>query len=273
MSRIALVAALAFGCNSIMWPAETCSANCEAGLVANQMQGMVQREPLGPLVPFVRAAAVGPIPEATTEPRFRWAPAIKQSLFFMSLQHAFRLATEPGTRAELRGPFFKDWLSSIRGYGGWKDGDPAVVNYVGHPMMGSVAGFIEIQNDRAGKRQVFGRSERYWSSRVRALLFSAGYSALFELGPFSEASVGNVGRLSATSGMVDLVVTPTLGTGWLIAEDAVDRYVISKLEGKIKNRVVKILLRGGLNPSRSFASMLGGHEPWIRYDRGGIWRR
>jgi hypothetical protein len=73
--------------------------------------------------------------------------------------------------------------------------------------------------------------------------------------------------------MVDLVVTPTIGTGWLIAEDIVDRYIISKLESKIKNRPAKVFLRGLLNPSRSFASMLGGRAPWIRYDRPGFWKQ
>ena len=205
------------------------------------------------------------------EPRVNWPGAIKESLYFLSIQHAFRLATEPGTRAELKGPFFKDWMESIRGYDGWKDGDPALVNYVGHPMMGSVSGRIYLQNERDGKSQTFGRSKAYWHSRLRAMLFTAAYSTMFELGPISEASIGNVGKNARTSGVVDLVVTPTIGTGWLIAEDIVDRYIIDRLERRVKNRVAKIFLRGIFNPSRSFASALGGHEPWIRYDRGGVW--
>jgi hypothetical protein len=219
--------------------------------------------PLNPVQP----AAVKP------PPRFEWHSAIKQSAYFLTIQHGFRMLTEPGTRSALKGPFFKDWLSSVRGYEGWKDGDPAMVNYVGHPMMGSVSGFIQIQNDRDGKAQTFGSGRDYWKSRARAATFAAVYSAFFELGPVSEASLGNVGLQPHTSGMVDLVVTPTVGMAWLVAEDMVDRYVISKLERKIKNRPAKTLLRAVLNPSRSFASMMAGQAPWIRYDRPGVWRR
>src|SRR5262249_49166013 len=154
----------------------------------------------------------------------------------------------------------KDWWNSIRGYNGWQDGDPAVVNYVGHPMMGSVTGFIEIQNDRDGKALTFSSSHEYWKSRARAMAFSAVYSAAFEVGPISEASLGNVGLVPNTSGMLDLVVTPIIGTAWLVTEDIVDRYIIAKLETRIHNRPAKIFLRGFLNPSRAFASMLGGKE-------------
>jgi hypothetical protein len=240
---------------------------------------------LAPLVPadaapadvipnFIEPAAKQPaLPSVKKPPRFEWHSAVKQSAYFLAIQHGFRMLTEPGTRAELKGPFFKDWFASVRGYDGWGDGDPAVVNYIGHPMMGSVTGFIEIQNDRDGKPVTFGANRSYWHSRARAMLFAGAYSAMFELGPVSESSLGNVGLQSHTSGVVDLVVTPTVGMGWLLAEDIVDRYVIAKLERRIKNRPAKILLRGVLNPSRSFASLLAGQAPWIRYDRPGVWRR
>jgi hypothetical protein len=201
-----------------------------------------------------------------------WHSIAKQSLYFLSIQHAFRLATEPGTRSELKGPFFRDWGRSIKGYDGWKDGDPFIVNYVGHPMMGSVAAFLYLQNDPKGRAQTFGMNRGYLGSRLRAMAFAAAYSTLFEMGPVSEASIGNVGLNSKTSGMVDLVVTPICGIGWTIAEDALDRYVVSKLEARIGNRVAKTFLRGLFSPSRGFASMLGGRAPWIRFDRPGIWR-
>ena len=30
---------------------------------------------------------------------------------------------------------------------GWNDGNPVITNYVGHPMMGAITGFVQIQND------------------------------------------------------------------------------------------------------------------------------
>src|SRR3954468_7122876 len=135
----------------------------------------------------------GDAPPPGSEPAgFQWKPALLQSDMFLGIQHGFRLATEDATRGELKGPFFNDWFKSVRSIKGWDDGDPFLVNYVGHPMMGAVTGFIQLQNDPQYKRSTFGRNSQYWKSRLRALAFSAAYSTQFELGPVSEASIGNV---------------------------------------------------------------------------------
>src|SRR4051812_9143019 len=62
---------------------------------------------IGAALPPV-ANFIAPVKPAVikTEPRFQWHSAVKQSLFFLSIQHSFRMVTEPGTRAELKGPFF-----------------------------------------------------------------------------------------------------------------------------------------------------------------------
>jgi hypothetical protein len=65
---------------------------------------------------------------------------------------------------------------------------------------------------------------RYWASRGRAAAFAAAYSLQFEVGPISEASIGNVGLRSDTTGWVDYVVTPTGAFGLVIAEDALDKF-------------------------------------------------
>ena len=57
-------------------------------------------------------------------------------------------------------------------------------------------------------------------SRLRAMAFSAVWSTLWTLGPASESSLGNV-QLHASPGVIDLTVTPTLGLGWAIGEDAI----------------------------------------------------
>ncbi len=202
--------------------------------------------------------------------RFHWRAALIQSGLFLGIQHGFRLATEEGARNELKGPFFPDYFRSVRSLRGWGDGDPFLVNYIGHPMMGAVTGYIQIQNDAEGRIQQFGSSPDYWKSRMHALAWSAAYSLQFELGPISEASIGNVGKKPGTMGMVDLVVTPIAGTGWLAAEDALDRYVITKLEKMSLNRGWKIIVRSFLNPDRSFANVMRWKVPWHRDTREGV---
>jgi hypothetical protein len=189
---------------------------------------------------------------------------------FLGIQHGFRVATEEATRGELKGPFVREWLRSIRSIDGWHDGDPFIVNYVGHPMMGAVSGWIQVQNDPEYRRATFGRDQRYWKSRLRALAFSAAYSTQFELGPLSEASIGNVQLHPPETGLCDLVVTPAVGLGWQIAEDALDKLVVRRIEARIDAAWVKVITRGVLNPARSFANLMRWKVPWYRDDRGGV---
>src|SRR5580704_16116219 len=150
------------------------------------------------------------------EGHFGWKSALLQSLEFLVIEHGMRIAAEPDTRSNLGGPFWRDYARSIGGTSGWGDRDPWAVNYVGHPFQGAVSGFIQIQNDPEYKASEFGASSRYWRSRVRSLAWSAAYSTQFELGPLSEASIGNVGLKRGTAGFVDLVVTPTGGFGVIL---------------------------------------------------------
>ena len=133
-------------------------------------------------------------PERQTHGKtFDWQNAASQSLFFLGMEHGFRL-TQAKTRHELKGPFFPDWKESVAGVQGWGDGDTVFTNYIAHPMQGGVAGFIQIQNDAHGRSAEFSRSKTYWNSRLRALGWAALYSTQFELGPISEATIGNVGN-------------------------------------------------------------------------------
>lgn len=202
----------------------------------------------------------------------QWKPLIAQSLTFLWIEHSFRLLTEQGTRDDLRGPFFKDWFRAVRSTRGWRDGDPFLVNYIGHPMQGAVTGYMYVHNDPKSIRLEADFSKAYFKSRLKAMLFSTVYSTQFELGPISEASIGNVGiRPTHTSNhpaaFVDLVITPTLGTAWMMGEDMLDRYVIKRMEDHVDNRVIRLLVRGFLNPSRSFANVLRGRYPWNRDGR------
>ena len=203
---------------------------------------------------------------------FQWGSALRQAALFMGIQHGFRLATEAGSRADLKGPFIKDYFTTLTKLRGWDDGDPFLVNYIGHPMMGSVTGYIQIQNDPRGIGQELGLSKGYWKSRLKAFGWSFVYSTQFELGPLSEASLGNVGirpydGRKHPMAYVDIAVTPVVGTAWLVGEDALDKYLIRQLDRKVDNRVLRALLRSFLNPTRSMANVLRGKYPWDRDDR------
>jgi len=229
------------------------------------------------MAPVVAASSVVS-PQADDKKGFEWKPALQQSFAFLVFEHAVRIVREPSTRKELPGKFWKDYCDSVLGLDGWRDGDPFYVNYVGHPMQGAVAGYIQIQNDPRGKMLEFG-DPGYGRSRSLAMAWTAAYSIQFELGPISEASIGNVGRGidprtgRTGAGAVDLVITPTLGAAWLVAEDMTDRYLIRRLEGTTKNRFLKSVYRGLLNPDRAMANMLAGKVPWHRDTRGPIWTK
>lgn len=199
-----------------------------------------------------------------------WDGLGRQTSLFLGVQHAFRLATEPGTREGMRGPFFRGWMDSVRSLHGWSDGDPFYVNYIGHPMQGAVSGYIWTHNDRDYIGAEIGRNSFYWKSRLRATAYSWVYSTMFEIGPLSEASIGKIQSRYPQQGFVDHVVTPVIGLGWMISEDALDKYVIQRFEERFENPYLRLMLRGVLNPSRSFANAMRLKVPWAREDRPGV---
>jgi hypothetical protein len=200
---------------------------------------------------------------------FNWQPAFRQSLTFLTIQQGFRIATQSGTREELKGPYFRDWFTSVTNLRGWDDGDSVMANYVAHPMEGAIAAYIQVQNDPRYRKVQFG-DDGYWRSRFKAFVWSAVYSTNYELGPLGDGAIGNVGKQAGTKGAVDLVVTPTVGMGWMMTEDVLDRHLIARIERKIHSPAARLLMRSWLNPSRSMANVLRGRWPWYRDDRGGV---
>ena len=195
-----------------------------------------------------------------------WSQVIGNSLRLASLEHTTRLMLQPVTRRELSGPFLADYMRSIRRPEGWNDGNAWTVNYIGHPIHGAAAGFVWMaaQRDKAVPLQ---NSRAFWSSRGEAALWAAAYSLQFELGPFSEASIGNVGMHPGTTGWVDHVMTPVGGLVFMVLEDWVDHKVILKVERATGNVFLRATVRIALNPSRSMSSMAQGQMPWTRSDR------
>ncbi|MFN8008110.1 MAG: hypothetical protein U0V70_14020 [Terriglobia bacterium] len=126
------------------------------------------------------------------------------------------------------------------------------------------------QNDPKYRRAEFGKSAYYWKSRLRAMGYAWVYSTLFEIGPVSEASIGNVQRDYPEVGFVDHVMTPVLGLGWMMAEDSVDKYVIKKIEAHYRNPYFRAVARSVLNPTRTYANLIGFRPPWERDTRPGV---
>lgn len=171
------------------------------------------------------------------------------------------------TRRELGGPFFEDYFTSVSNIHTWSDQDGILTNYVGHPMMGAVAGYVQVFNDPRGRKLEFDSSSKaYWQSRLKGLAWSAAYSLQYEIGPLSEASIGNVGRVPPTMAVTDLVMTPLGGFGLILLEDWLDKRFISRWEpGSSRNRAK--LFRILLNPNRAFANLLRGKRPSYRDNR------
>jgi len=63
----------------------------------------------------------------------------------------------------------------------------------------------------------------------------------------------------------DIVVTPLVGTGVVVLEDMVDKYVLDHwLEQRFTNRLMIKMTRSLLTPSTSFGNILRGRAPWRR---------
>ncbi len=203
--------------------------------------------------------------------KFHWKPALIQSGIFLGLQHGFRLLQKK-TRHELGGEFFNDWGKAVRNLRGWNDGDNFFTNYIAHPIQGGITGRIFVNNSERAKNQEFGKSKIYWESRLKAFAWSTFWSVQFEIGPISEATIGNVGLRRKngynTSSWVDLVITPIVGTGVVILEDVFEKYLLKNwIERKFKNKTVIKFFRVLLAPTTSFGSILRGKYPWWRENR------
>jgi hypothetical protein len=216
---------------------------------------------IAPLLAYAQPVAL-----LDLEPGFAWKPALLQSSFFLGVQHGSRFAQKK-MRRELGGPFIKDYFESVGNIRTWHDQDGILTNYVGHPMMGAVAGYFQVFNDPRGRDLVFdGRSEVYWKSRLKALAWSAAYSTQFEIGPISEASIGNVGKNPPTMAVVDLVMTPVGGFGLMLLEDWIDKRFIQSWENGRPTAKVRFY-RVVLNPNRALANLMRWKRPSHRDTR------
>jgi hypothetical protein len=196
--------------------------------------------------------------------------AIEGSLRLLMLEHLGRIAFQEKTRRELSGPFFSDYAHSVHVPDHWSDGDGWFVNYVGHPVHGAAAGYMWLDHDPHGwNEKLF--SGGYWASRGRAAAWSAAFSLQFELGPLSEASIGNVGMKPVSRGWVDHVITPTGAFALMVGEDVLDRSFLKWAEARTSNTFVRAALRTTATPGRALSNIANGRVPWFRDGRPLNW--
>ncbi len=212
--------------------------------------------------------------------KLHWDLALGQLGEFLGIETGWNLATNYWVRKlTFHGHFVQDYFQAVEGFSfsRWDDDNPVYDDYLGHPMMGAIAMDIYIQNDPRGKSLELQNTKAYWHSRLRALLWSAIYSAQWKLGPISEASFGNSGgrgwfydpsdhKRTNGTGTVGLVVTPIGGWIWNMAEDSLDEHVIAHLEGKSNNPLYRFSIQI-LNPCRAFSNLLRFKAPWYRDSR------
>ena len=221
------------------------------------------------LPPDSDPAATNPHDRPASPQKFHFWPSFGESMLYTGIMHTFDLTTEAGTRNALNGRWFQHYIHSVGELRGWSDNDRFMAPYVGHPIEGSIFGFIERQNDPKYKQVQFGDGRDYWVSMLRSMAFSAVWHTQWKIGPMSEASIGNV-MLHASPGFITLVDTPTLGFVTMLAEDAADRYLIVALENRTTNRAAIIMARSFLNPGRTFANIMAFKPPWDRATRMGL---
>jgi len=227
---------------------------------------------------------------APVEP-YHWKGLLMQSFAWDLLQNSTRIITanQKDRHLLLNKPYWSNYWASLGQFNmrRWNDGDSFKVNYIGHPMQGAIAGYIEVQNDPRGRAQRISRNPDYWHSRFRAFLWATAYSTQWEIGPIGETAIFNQGGFTYpircskkagtpdycenpttmytnNTGWVDFVITPVVGSLWLIGEDTLDRYISDPLVHRRPQAFGYKVLRSSLNPSRSLANMLRGRYPWYR---------
>jgi hypothetical protein len=211
------------------------------------------------------------------ECRMHWKPMLLETVLYNAFENAGNLYTGYWYRHEtMHGHWWQRYIASAAQWrwDRWSDDNPALDDYVAHPMMGAITNSIWIQNDPQGMTVEFGNNREYWHSRMRALAWSTFYSFEWKLGPLGEASIGHNGDhyfydhgvLTNETGWVELVTTPVGGLGWTIAEDYLDKHVVSRMEEKVHNPVLLTMVNF-LTPAKGFANILRFRPPWYRDSR------
>jgi hypothetical protein len=190
---------------------------------------------------------------------------LQYSVQLIFYEHVMRVAVQPFTRAELDGPFWRDYINSVKMPKKWGDLDSWEVNYIGHSMAGSSG--VRLWLVQREPNHLGNGNKHYWKAMFRGFLFSILFSEQFEIGPLSEASIGNVGLREGRTGWTDHIVTPFGAVLWTMYEDAVDKWVLTWIEKHVPLNMAKVAARLILCPGWMLANIGMNRLPWDRPGR------
>jgi hypothetical protein len=191
------------------------------------------------------------------------AKTIQYGLQLTFYEHVMRVATQEFTRQQLKGPFWQDYFDSLHVPPHWHDKDSWQVNYLGHAIHGGAFARIWMEQREPPPTS----KTQYFKQMGRAWIYAGLMSLQYEMGPMSEASIGNVGLNPNDLGWVDLVWTPCGAVLWTMAEDGIDKYAITWVEKHVPFMMAKAAARLIGNPSRMLANVSQNRTPWSRADR------
>lgn len=204
------------------------------------------------------------LPQANqAEARTKLSKVVLYGLQLTFYEHVMRVATQEFTREQLKGPFWADYLASVHVPQQWRDKDHWQVNDIGHAISGGA--FVRIWMEQREAKG--GTPSQYLASMTRGLVFAAIFSIQYEIGPMSEASIGNVGLNPNDLGWSDYIWTPIGGLLWTMGEDAIDKYALTYLDRHLPFKMARVAARMILNPSRMLANIGQNRAPWSRSDR------
>ena len=228
---------------------------------ARQTTVTPQKEPAQGSVPAPKAVYAN----QSTRP-FQPTKLPKVILYGLQLtfyEHVMRVATQEFTRQQLKGKFWPEYFDSVHMPDHWGDKDHWQVNYIGHAISGGA--FARVWIEQREPRTT--TAPQYLKAMGRALIYTTAFSIQYEMGPMSEASIGNVGLNPNDLGWSDYVWTPLGGILWTMAEDAADKYVLTYIDKHVPFMMAKAAARMILNPSRMLANIGMNRTPWSRYGR------
>jgi hypothetical protein len=219
--------------------------------------------------------------------RFNMKGMLWQSLAFIGVENTYRLITDANMRRLTADkPYWADYIASMKQWNmrRWWDGDSILVDDVGHPMEGGVASFIEIQNSPRQRSLRFANSREYWRSRFLGMMWATVYSTQQKIGPLGEAALGSDGgityplncpypcknyvpgvtKYTNNTGWTDFIMTPVVGSVWVVGEDFIDLHVSDRLQERFGNNLLVDIVRGAINPTRTMANFMRWRAPWYR---------
>jgi hypothetical protein len=220
-----------------------------------------------PVSPLSAPQAAAPA-ESKGQLEATWKPVKVSKVFIYALQmtfyeHVLRVLSQDFTRQQLKGKFWPEYFDSVHVPQKWGDKDHWQVNYIGHAMSGGA--FARIWMVQREPRTT--TAPQYFKALGRALIFTSICSIQYEMGPMSEASIGNVGLNPDDLGWNDYIWTPIGGVLWTMAEDGIDKYALTWIDKHVPFMMAKAAARMILNPSRMLANIGMNRTPWSRYDR------